>query len=171
VNRNDTTRWICRLVVGLVAAGFALTGAGAEPARLGMAFDDDPMVEGRLDGVGRPLYDGDLLKALDRAAVARLDNGQVLRLAANSSLLLRGGPDDEVEVTVLSGRVVVSHATGRPLVAGPGSRFALAPTYQDAEEAEARVLGFDLSAPRHRVDEPETATPLPRDRPGRGGRR
>jgi hypothetical protein len=154
------TRTIVKLAAGLLAAGLALAAVGAErapledPGVLGVVFDEAQDLPGTLESVGRPLASGDLVKALDRGALVRLDNGRVLKLSSNSSALLEDGPAGDVTVTVLSGRVATVGEGGRPLVAGQRSRFTVSPTYRDAEEAEAQLLRLDLGNPADRESEP-----------------
>jgi hypothetical protein len=157
VTGTTATRWILKLGAGLLGAGVALAAGGAEPAPLGIAYDEVPGQPRALESAGRPLLSGDLVKAVNQGAVVRLENGRVLRLASNSSAVLERGTAGEVRVTVLSGRVAMVGESGRPLVAGQRSRFTVRPAARDAEAAEAQLLSFDLDVLRHREEREGTA--------------
>jgi hypothetical protein len=163
VTGTTRNRWIPKLGVALLAVGVAVVTVGAEPLRLGLVYDEDPELPGTLETVGRPLTAGDLVKALNTGAVVRLDNGHVLKLSPNSAALIEAGPAGEVAVTVLSGRVSMVDEAGRPRLAGPRSRFTLAPTRQDAEAAERRLLRLDPGDPARRDDEPTRSGRSERD--------
>jgi hypothetical protein len=154
-----TMRRIVRIAAGLFVAGLALGAVGAERPpleELGLVFDETPGHPGTLEGVGRPVASGDLVKTLGEGALVRFDNGQVLKLSPNSSAVLEIGQAGEVTVTVLSGRVATVDGAGRPLVAGQRSKFELSPAEGDAEVAEARLLRLDLSHPERREAEGES---------------
>jgi len=153
--RHITFRWIPTLLLGLLVAGLA-TATSPQATRLGMVYDEDPELPGTLQGVGRQLASGDLLKALDRGALVRLDNGRVLKFSPNTSARIERGLDDDVTITVLSGRVGMVGETGRTMLAGPRSVFTLSPTLEDAETAERILLTLDLEqiARSERLTEP-----------------
>jgi len=153
--RQTTFRWMPALVIGLLVASLA-PAANPHATRLGMVYDEDPELPGTLDSVGRELAGGDLLKTLDRGALVRLDNGRVLKFSPNTSALVELGLDDDVTITVLSGRVGMIGETGRTLLAGPRSFFTLSPTLEDAETAERILLTLDLeqTARSERLTEP-----------------
>jgi hypothetical protein len=156
VTGATTTRRCGRLVALLLTAGLALSVAGSEPGDLGRAYDVDPDGHGLLETRGRALADGEVVRALNHPALVRLDNGRVLELAANSSASFEAGPGGTIEVAVLSGRAVVVGASGRPLVAGCGSRFSLRPALRDVVADENRLLEFDLGGPLRREEAEES---------------
>jgi len=153
--RHITFRWIPALLLGLLVAGLA-TATSPHATRLGMVYDEDPQLPGTLDSVGRELAGGDLLKTLDRGALVRLDNGHVLKFSPNTSARVERGLDDDVTITVLSGRVGMVGGTGRTMLAGSRSVFTLSPTLEDAEAAERILLTLDLerTARSERLTEP-----------------
>jgi hypothetical protein len=159
--RHITFRWIPALLLGLLVAGLA-TATSPQATRLGMVYDEDPQLPGTLDSVGRQLAGGDLLKTLDRGALVRLDNGRVLKFSPNTSARVERGVDDDVTITVLSGRVGMVDEAGRTLLAGPRSVFTLSPTLEDADAAERSLLAVDLeqTARRERPTEPRGRTAI-----------
>jgi hypothetical protein len=102
---------------------------------------------GEAGSAGRSLVPGEPFHGGARGAVVRLDNGNVLRLAPGASARFdpAGAGAGEVQVRVLAGRVAVVVGDRRPMLAGTGSRFKLAPVFHDAAAAEARLLALDLT--------------------------
>jgi hypothetical protein len=129
------------LVLLLAAAGVAPAG------ELGRVHFQLPGVD-LLDSRAEPVESGSVIRTADEAAAVHLDNGQVLRLDANTAARLdEVGPDD-VKVTVLSGRVLKWATTGGALQAGAGSWFVLGPSQASPLVVEALLMA-------------EPATPAP----------
>jgi hypothetical protein len=141
----------------LLLSALALSVGATEPERLGRVYDEDAAAADGLAGPGRELASGELLRAVNEGALVRLDNGQVLRLDPNSAAVFDGGPDRDVRVRVLSGRVATVDAAGRPLVGGVRSSFTLPPIVQDEEAVERRLLSLDTERAGRREDDPGPA--------------
>jgi hypothetical protein len=154
VNASIGGRRIVKLGVLLLLSALALTAGAAGPERLGRVYDEDASAAGGLSGPGRELASGELLRAVNEGALVRLDNGQVLRLDPHTAIVLDGGPEREVRVRVLSGRVTTVDGAGRPLVGGVRSSFTLAPIVQDEEAVERRLLSLDTERVSRREEEP-----------------
>jgi hypothetical protein len=137
-------------VLLMLISGLAGAAAVAGEAPLGVVYDErEP---GVLAAEGRDVADGELLRAVSRGSLVRLDQGQMLRLAANSAVLLGRAGDGDVGVTVLAGRVATVDERGRPLIGGARSTFTLATRPVDPERAEMLLLGLDLEASPRKVD-------------------
>ncbi len=157
---------ILRVVAGLLlVAGLWTALPAGEQAVLGQTYFENG--DGGVGPVPRALQSGQIIHGRQTGAVAVLDNGHVLRLAAGSSAIFEALGNGEVRVAVLAGRLVAANPTGRPLLAGVGSRFTLAPTVQDSVAAEERLLRLDMSA---RTPEALDADQPPEDGPGRRAR-
>ncbi len=142
------------LLAGVLAALAAAAGVD-EPAAIGRAYFELDGAPGIL-GAAQPVEDGAIVRALS-AAIVHLDNGEVLRLAANSAAIFRAESDGRVAVTVLSGKLSKSH-DGEILHAGAGAAFTLEPSFVDPLEAESRLL--EVSRP----DRPSGRADSPRER-------
>ena len=103
---------------------------------------------------GAVFASGDVVRSVSRPALLRLENGHVLKLSANSAILIEGLPSGSVHVTVLAGRVLMVGRSGRLHVAGAGSNFRRSPTALDARAAERLLLSLGASdeIARHEID-------------------
>ncbi len=137
-----------------MCAGLLSHAVAGPPSRLGRLFHEAPGAPGELEPSGTVVASGDVVRSLSRPALLRLDNGHVLKLSANSSALIEGIASDDVQVTVLSGRVLAVGRSGRLQVAGKGSTFRRSPTLADAQAAERLLLQLKASeaAARPEVD-------------------
>jgi len=140
--------WRITVLLVCVIAGSLTTATAANADRLGVLYDEEREAPGTLETVGRDLAAGERVTALSRGAVVWLENGRVLRLAPNSSMLLESLERGDVDVTVLSGRVGTADDHGRALFGGAGSRFTLGPTNLDGAQAERILLQLELERPR-----------------------
>jgi hypothetical protein len=128
---------------------------GAEgPAALGLAYLEQPGAAGTLESRGQSLRSGELLITSSQGALVRLANGQVLRMAPNSSARLEAGAGGDVGVTVLSGRLALVDDAGQPLLAGQRSQFRLPPAVGDPDRAERQLLALDIDGPPSRPEDP-----------------
>ena len=142
MSRTRRAPLLAGLPGALLCAGLLLHVVAAPPERLGRLFHEAPGAPGELELSGKVVTSGDLVRSVSRPALLRLDNGHVLKLSANSSALIEGSASDSVNVTVLSGRVVLVGRNGRLHVAGAGSTFRRSPTLADAQAAERRLLSL-----------------------------
>ena len=142
-------------VGALLCAGFLLHAVAGPPPRLGRLFHELPGAPGELEPSGTAVASGDVVRSVGQPALLRLDNGHVLKLSANSSALIEGEASDDVQVTVLSGRVLAVGLSGRLQVAGKGSTFRRSPTLADTRAAESLLLQLEASEElaRPEVDE------------------
>ena len=138
----------------LLCVGLLSPAVAGPPSRLGRVFHEVPGVPGTLEASGTDVASGDVVRSASRPALLRLDNGQVLKLSANSSALIEASASDDVMVTVLSGRVLAVGRSGRLHVAGKGSNFRRSPTLADGRDAERLLMQLEASqeAARHEVD-------------------
>ena len=129
----------------LLCAGLLSPVAAGPPSKLGRLFHEAAGAAGELELSGRVVASGDVVRSVSRPALLRLDNGQVLKLSANSSVLIEGITSEIVKVTVLSGRVLTVGRRGRLHVAGTGSTFERSPTLVDPRSAERRLMQLEAS--------------------------
>jgi hypothetical protein len=124
------TVWVLPLLIlGLVAGAWA----AGHPSPVGerwlieSAPGDEPLLgPSKLLGAG-------LFTTHTEGAVVRLDNGRALRFEPNSAGLFEPVGPDDVRLTVLSGRVLLSGEGDRVSTAGAGSVLLLDPGADDVE--------------------------------------
>ena len=138
----------------LLCAGVLAQVVAGPPSRLGRLFHGSAGAPGEVERRGTVVASGDLVRSVSRPALLRLENGHVLKLSANSSILIEGVASGSVDVTVLSGRVLMVGRGGRLHVAGAGSTFRRSPTLMDALAAEQLLMNLAASdeRARHEVD-------------------
>ncbi len=154
MSRTRRAPLLAGLIGALLCAGLLSHVGAGRPSGLGRLFHEAPGAPGELELSGTVVSSGDLVRSVSRPALLRLANGHVLKLSANSSALIEGNASGSVDVTVLSGRVVLVGRSGRLHVAGAGSTFRRSPTLADAQAAERLLLSLEASdeAARPEVD-------------------
>ncbi len=145
MSRTRRTPLLVGMAAALLCAGLLLHAVAGPPSRLGRVFHEAPGARGELEPSGTDVASGDVVRSVSRPALLRLDNGNVLKLSANSSALIEGIASDGVKLTVLSGRVLAVGRSGRLQVAGKGSTFRRSPTLADARAAERLLLQLEPS--------------------------
>ena len=109
------------------------------PESVGEIFLAVPGSTDVVESRGREVADGELIRTVNDGAVVRLDNGQVLLLAANTAVAMESLPANAVLVRLLSGRVSLV-GNGEVHHVGAPSHFTLRAAELDAASAEAMLL-------------------------------
>lgn len=144
---SDSSPWMRRMLATLPALLLATGALAADVVPIGQAYRELPESPGTPDVRAEVVAAGEIFRAVPDAALLHLDNGTVLRFDANSAARLTALDEDTVEVTVLSGRVVLLDERERTLSAGSGSVFKVGPSLADPLEQEQRLLGVERADP------------------------
>ena len=137
VNRR---RILTCFAIALVTTAVGGAAAAGTPPELGRLFDEIDGGGGGLEISSRPVASGAITRTVSVGGVVHLDNGEVLRFAANSAARFDAADDGRVKVFVLSGRLSMLDEAGRVLWAGAGSKFTVAPAQRGRMEAESTLL-------------------------------
>ena len=138
---NRKSIWLAVALGGLVLFGATADSRAAEAVEIGMVHFGSVELGGAILSSGEVVLDQGLVRTELGQAIVHLDNGQVLKLEGNSAAHFEAAAFGEINVTVLSGRVIKWSAKGRPLSAGAGSRFTIGRSAQDPMVAERALLG------------------------------
>ena len=154
MSRTRRTPLRVGILATLLCAGLLSQVVAGSPSRLGRLFHEAPGAPGELEPAGAVVASGDVVRSVSRPALLRLENGHVLKLSANSAIVIEGLPSGSVHVTVLAGRVLMVGRGGRLHVAGAGGNFRRSPTALDARPAERLLLSLGASdeIARHEID-------------------
>jgi len=134
--------WLAVALGGLILLGAAADSWAAESVEIGMVHFESAELSGTIRASGEVVLDRGLVRTEMGQAIVHLENGQVLKLEGNSAARFEASSFGEVQVTVLSGRLIKWSARGRPLTAGAGSRFTIGPSAQDPMAAERALMGL-----------------------------